>query len=71
MKHPGGQLELDVALTVVSLNPILTAAAAHDAESPINALPLTLASIHLPLAGRGYPNEPTSNLRHDPPPTVE
>ena len=31
MKHPGGHHESDFALTVVSLNPILTAAAAHDA----------------------------------------
>ena len=70
MKHPDGTSKLDVALTDVSLNPILTAAAAHNVASPINVLPLTLASMHLPVVGRGYPNPPTSNVRQDPPPTV-
>ena len=45
------------------------AAASHEALFKMELLPAT--SGHLPLAGVGYPNAPTSFFRHDPPPTSE
>jgi hypothetical protein len=74
MKHPGGKL-LDKTVSAINelelVNPIICAAALHDAASKINFLPAIALSMHVPIFTLGCPYAPRSLLRHEPLPIFE